>query len=131
MDAMCRTQIDLCEQQAESEVLVRAQQVVSEVRTSLGLQEKPVLAEAMAEVSSRPQTQIPNIEHPSIQAEIDRRVALALEERRGTSRASERLFRKKLIRRRQSAGSANREHVGPIRRPSAPNVVLFPGPRRA
>src|SRR6202034_3468056 len=40
MDAMCRTQIDLCEQQAESEVLTRKQQVESEVRISLGLPEK-------------------------------------------------------------------------------------------
>ena len=41
MDAMCRTQIDLCEQQAEYEVLARKQQVESEVRTLLGLPEKP------------------------------------------------------------------------------------------
>jgi hypothetical protein len=57
-------------------------------------------------------------------------VALALADRRGTSRTSERLFRKKLIRRRRSAGSASREQVGLTRRPSAPNVVLFPGPTR-
>jgi hypothetical protein len=49
MDAMCRMQIDLCEQQAESEVLARKQQVESEVRTSLGLPEKPLLAEARPE----------------------------------------------------------------------------------
>jgi integrase len=35
MDAMCRRQIDLCEQQANSEVLVHKQEVESEVRISL------------------------------------------------------------------------------------------------
>jgi integrase len=128
MDAMCRTQIDLCEQQAESEVLARKQQIEFEVRTSLGLPDKPVLAEAIAEgVEQITTPQIPNIEHPSIQAEIDRRVALALENRRGASRVSERLLRKRLIRRRRSVSCSNGEHVAPIRRPSAPNVVSFPG----
>jgi hypothetical protein len=126
MDAMCRTQIDLCEQQAEAEVLARKLQVESEVRTSLGLQEKPVLAEAMAEVSSKPQTQVPNIEHPSIQAEVNRRVALALEDRRSRSRTPGRVLRRSLIRRRRLDNIAT-----PILRPSVPNAVLFPGPRRA
>jgi hypothetical protein len=133
MDTMCRTQIDLCEQQAELEVLARKQQVESEVRTSLRLPEKPVLGEVRAECSEHnptPQRQVPNIEHPSIQAEIDRRVALALKDSRGTSRASERFLRKKLIRRRRSAGSANREQVGPMHPPSAADVLLFPGPTR-
>jgi hypothetical protein len=75
MDAMCRTQIDLCEQQAELEVLACKQQVESEVRTSLGLPEKPVLAEARAERSEQTSTaqgQVPNIEQRLIQAEMDR-----------------------------------------------------------
>jgi len=89
----------------------------------------PTSAELESEVrTSMPQRQIPNIEHPSIQAEIDRRVALALEARRGTSRTSERPLRRGLIRRRRSA---NREHQGPIRHPSAPNVLSFPSPRPA
>jgi integrase len=132
MDAMCRSQIDLCEQQAESEVLARKQQVESEVRTSLGLPEKPV-GEATAErieQTSTPQRQVPNIEHPSIQAEIDRRVALLLEDRRGRSRTSDKSLRRRLTRRRGLANNANREQVGLTRRPSAPNVVLFPGPTR-
>jgi hypothetical protein len=132
MDAMCRTQIDLCEQQAESEVLARKQQIEFEVRTSPGLPEKPV-GEAAAErfeLTSMPQMQVPNIEHPSIQAEIDRRVALALEERRGTSRKFDKSPRGRLTRGRRLANSSKREQVGPMRRPSAPNVVLFPGPTR-
>jgi integrase len=40
MDAMCRTQVDLCEQQAESEVAAHKEQVESEVRAALGLSEK-------------------------------------------------------------------------------------------
>jgi integrase len=134
MDAMCRTQVDLCEQQAELEVLAGKQQVESEVRTSLGPPEKPGVAEARAQRCEQiptPQGQVPNIEQPSIQAEIDRRVALALAERRGISRTSEKLLRKRLIRGRRSAGSANRQQVGVMRPPSAPNVVSFPGPRRA
>jgi hypothetical protein len=133
MDAMCRTQIDLCEQQAELEVLARKQQVESEVRTSLGLPEKPVLAEARAErceQTSTPQGRLPNIEHPSIQAEIDRRVALALKDSRGRSRTSDKSLRRRLTRRRRLANSANREQVGLMRGPSAPTVVLFPGPTR-
>jgi integrase len=129
MDAMCRTQVDLCEEQAESEVAARKEQVESEVRTSLGLPEKPVLAEQKAErltQTSTPNEQVPNIEHPSIQAEIDRRVALALAERRGRSRTSGRSPRGRLIRRKRLDNI-----VTPVLRQSAPNVVSFPGPRRA
>jgi hypothetical protein len=132
MDAMCRTQIDLYEQQAELEVMARKQQVESEVRTSLGLPEKPVLAEARAERSKQtptPQGLVPNIEHTSIQAEIDRRVALALEDSRGRSRTPSRpppqeTDSQETIRQYLQAGS-------PPSSPAAPNVVSFPGPRRA
>jgi integrase len=105
MDAMCRAQVDLCEQQAESKVLARKQQVESEVRTSLGLPEKPALARA---------------------ERIDRRVAMALEDRRSRSRTPGRPLRRRLIRRRRLDNIAT-----PVLRPSAPNVVSFPGPRRA
>jgi integrase len=125
MDAMCRKQIDLCEQQAEGEILARKQQVESEVRVPLGLPENKT--PEWPEQTSMPQLQIPNIEHPSIQAEIDRRVALALEARRGTARMPERLLRRRLIRRRRSASNANGEHMGPIQRPSTLNVISFPG----
>jgi hypothetical protein len=118
MDAMCRTQIDLCEQQAELEVLARKQQVESEVRTSLGLPEKAVHAPTS-------QGWIP-IAHPSIQAEIDRRVALALEDRHSRSRTPGRPLRRRLIRRRRLDNIATS-----VLRPSVPNVVMFPGPRRA
>ncbi len=121
MDAMCRTQIDLCEQQAESEVLVRKQQVESEVRTSLGLPEKKMPEHP--EQTSMPQGRIPSIGHPSIEAEIDRRVALALEDRRSRSRTSGKSLRRRLIRGRQLANSANREQTGLPRRASASNVV--------
>ncbi len=129
MDAMCRTQINLYEQQAEAEILARRQQVESESRIPLGLPEKK--ATECPEYTSMPQRQIPNIEHPSIQAEIDRRVALALGARRSTSRISERPLRRKLIRRRRLASNANGEHIGTIQRPSAPNVISFPGNRSA
>jgi integrase len=69
----------------------------------------------------------PGVMHPDIQAEIDRRVVLALEGRRSTSRTPERPVRRRLIRRRRIAKTSTWESVGPIRRPSAPNVIPFPG----
>jgi hypothetical protein len=57
MDAMCKKQIDLCEQQAESEVMARKQQVESEVRTSLGLPERKMPEHP--EQISMPQGRIP------------------------------------------------------------------------
>jgi hypothetical protein len=105
MDAMCRTQIDLCEQQAE--------------------------APELSEKASTPQGQVPSFENPAIQAEIDRRVALALETRRATFRTPERPLNRRLIRRRRPAMSGTREHLEASSRPSATNVVSFPGPRRA
>jgi hypothetical protein len=120
-----RTQIDLCEQQAEWEVLARKEQFESEVRTSLGLPEKPVLVDVTAErfgQASTSQGQVPNI------TKLDRLVALALAGRRNTCRASAKSLRGRLTRRRRLAGSANREQVGlTLRPPAAPNVVLFPG----
>jgi hypothetical protein len=92
------------------------------------LPERPV-EEATAEgfeLTSTPQRQIPNIDHPSIQAEIDRRVALALKDSRSRSRTSGRPLSRGLIRRRRLDKIAT-----PILRPTAPNVVSFPGPRRA
>jgi len=129
MDAMCRTQIELCELQAESEVFARKQQAESEVRTSLDLPEKK--APTCPEQTSMLPAQVPNIEHPSIQAEIERRVALALEARRGTSTRTGRPLRRTLIRRRRLSDTVNSEHMGSILRPSVTNVVSFPGPRRA
>jgi hypothetical protein len=129
MDAMCRTQIDLCEQQAESEVMARKQQVDSDVRISLGLPEKT--EPERSEQAAMPQEQVSNFEDPAIQAEIDRRVALALETRRAKFRAPERPLNRRLIRRRRLAMNGTREHLEASSRPSAPNVVSFPGPKRA
>jgi hypothetical protein len=129
MDAMCRKQIDLCEQHAEAEILARKQPVESDVRTQLGLPEMKALG--CSEQTSMPHRQTPNLEHPSIQAEIDRRVALALEARRGTSRRPGRPLRRTLIRKRRLSDTVNSEHMGSSRRTSAANVVSFPGPRRA
>ena len=129
MDAMCRTQIDLCEQQAKLEVMTRKQQVESEVRVSLDLPEKeePELSEHV----SMPQGQVPNFENSAMQAEIDRRVALALETRRVTFRTSERPLKRRLTRRRRLAMSGTRDRLEARSGPSAPNVVSFPGPKRA
>jgi hypothetical protein len=129
MDAMCRTQIDLCEQQAESEVMARKQQVESEVRISLGLPEEE--EPERSDHPSIPQGQVANFENPAIQAEIDRRVALALEKRRGKFRNPERPLNRRLTRRRRLAMSGTREHLEASSGPSAPNVVSLPGPKRA
>jgi hypothetical protein len=110
MDAMCRTQIDLCEQQAESEATARKQQAESEVRTSLGLPEKKMPEHP--EQTSTPQGRIPSIGYPSIQA--------------SRSRTPGRFLRRRLIRRRRLDNIAT-----PVLHPSAPNVVSFPGPKRA
>jgi hypothetical protein len=76
-------------------------------------------------------TQSPDMTHPDIQAEIKRQVDLALQGRIGTSQSRERPVRRRLMSRRRVAMSSTREHVGASSRPSAPNVVSFPGPRRA
>jgi hypothetical protein len=127
MDAMCRTQIDLCEQQAESEAMARKQQVEAEVRISLGLPEKKETSEQVL----MPQGQVPNFESPAFQAEVDRRVALAMETRRVTVRTPERPLNRRLIRRRRLAMGGIRGRLEASSRPSAPNVVSFPGPKRA
>jgi hypothetical protein len=72
-----------------------------------------------------------SFENPAIQAEIDRRVALAIEKRRAKFRTSERPLNRRLIRKRRLAMSGAREHLGASSRPSAANVVSFPGPKRA
>jgi hypothetical protein len=126
MDAMCRTQIDLCEQQAESEVQSRKQQLESEVRISLGLPEQK--APELTEQVSMPEGRVSS---PAIQAEIDRRVALALETRRVKFRSPDRPLKRRLVRRRRLAMSGIREHLEASSRPSAPNVISFPGPKRA
>jgi integrase len=129
MDAMCLTQLDLCEQQAESEVPARKQQVQSEVRISVGLREKE--EPERSEQASIPQGQVPNFENPAMQAEIDRRVALALETRRGKFRTPEMPLNRRLTRRRRLAVSGTREHLEARSGTSAANVISFPGHKRA
>jgi hypothetical protein len=75
-----------------------------------------------------PQGQVPNL---AVQAEIDRQVAIALETRRARFRTPERPPNIRLIRRRRPAMSGTREHFEATSRPSAPNVVSFPGSKRA
>jgi hypothetical protein len=74
MDAMCKTQVELCELEVESEVEARTQTVQSEVRASMGLPEKPIHAETT--VRSSP-AHSPDMRHPDVQAEIKRQVDLA------------------------------------------------------
>jgi hypothetical protein len=128
MDAMCKTQVELCEQEVETEVEALKEKVQSEVRASMGLTEKPIHTEATAR--SAP-TRSPDMTHPDVQAEIKRQVDLALQGRLGRSRSPERPVRRRLISRRRVAMSSARERIEGTSRPSAPNVVSFPGPRRA
>ena len=86
-----------------------------------------VLAKSTAgrsEQTPTPHGQVPNIEHPSIQAEIDRRVALALAEPAAYLARLKSSSAKDLSGRR-SSGSANRQQVGVMRPPSAPMWFLF------
>jgi integrase len=108
VDAMCKTQVDLCERQADSEAKTRNRQIESEVRASLGLPEASAPAKRHeplpAAVSRQPsqarlgtarrrtirvrpktdrqrQTYV-DLTDPTIQAEIARQVALALQRER-------------------------------------------------
>jgi integrase len=73
----------------------------------------------------RPQQQASiDLMNPTIEAEIDRRVALALEDRRDRARTL------KAAPQEVDSREAIRDNIAtPV--PSAPNVVSFPGPRRA
>jgi integrase len=107
MDAMCRTQVELCERQAEVEAENRTNEIESEVRISFGLPEKsaqsvrheppmkgqptstrsrqiglhrrrPVRTRRLPPSTSRPQQTYVDLTDPAVQAEIARQVAIAL-----------------------------------------------------
>jgi hypothetical protein len=84
-----------------------------------------------SEQASVPQGQVPNFENSAMQAEIDRRVALAMETRRAKFRTPERPLSRRLTRSRRLAMSGTRERLEARSGHLAPNVVSFPGPKRA
>jgi integrase len=77
------------------------------------------------------QRQVTDMSDPSIQAEIDRRVAMALESRFGTLREPETPVRRKRLmrRRRMIGGTRGRQNAGVC--PSTPNLITFSPPRLA
>ena len=52
MDAMCKAQVELCEQEVETEVAAGTQEVQSEVRASMGLPENPVQTESTGSIGA-------------------------------------------------------------------------------